>query len=535
MRTADAQSPPAAEYVAVDLGTLPGFAAATEYTAFAMNGSNVVVGFATGSYNGAFAQHAWIWAPCGEYGLPAATMVDLTVLAGYGGCATCFGEAYDINDAGIVVGAQVLEPNGETRAFVWDLSAGVASAVLLALENPGSLSASAQGISNASPPVVVGYRYYRPTPPPFVPPWVESFRWVYSSPSSITISPMHPSGAPDSRAYDVNSLAEPRAVGFVANESLPEECYEDSIGGRWTLTGSGFTFAALNESPYPVQPVHTSLHATNDTNQSCGLIQHQLGGNCRAAALFVNAGGAMTDLGDPSVVTGLPATPINTRAWGMSDAAGAPGFEVNVVGDDISNTRALFWRRDGGVWSVFQLDTRIPMTSAWIRLERAHDINAAGWICGAGRKPGTPNLPIRAFAAIPGPPCESDFDADGYVGASELALLLGAWGTCPKCEDCIADLSGDCSVGSADLAILLGQWGFCHPAACGSQLGSSASEQYSEMETSEQSQAGSDGIALAALGFSSVAEFAAWVADQPDASAWSAAVVFHALLEGGQP
>ncbi len=64
--------------------------------------------------------------------------------------------------------------------------------------------------------------------------------------------------------------------------------------------------------------------------------------------------------------------------------------------------------------------------------------------------------------------CFADFDADGHVGAFDLAVLLGAWGPCPQpctpgepTDACRADLDPDCNVGSFDLALLLGAWGSC--------------------------------------------------------------------------
>lgn len=54
--------------------------------------------------------------------------------------------------------------------------------------------------------------------------------------------------------------------------------------------------------------------------------------------------------------------------------------------------------------------------------------------------------------------CAPDFDCDGFVGAPDLALLLGNWGSCPECE---VDLNSDGEVGAFDLAILLGSWGPC--------------------------------------------------------------------------
>ncbi|MDZ4754882.1 MAG: hypothetical protein SGJ11_10355 [Phycisphaerae bacterium] len=46
-----------------------------------------------------------------------------------------------------------------------------------------------------------------------------------------------------------------------------------------------------------------------------------------------------------------------------------------------------------------------------------------------------------------------DLNGDGIVGASDLAILLGAWGTSGP-----GDLNGDGTVGAADLTILLGAW-----------------------------------------------------------------------------
>jgi hypothetical protein len=51
--------------------------------------------------------------------------------------------------------------------------------------------------------------------------------------------------------------------------------------------------------------------------------------------------------------------------------------------------------------------------------------------------------------------CPADLDADGNVGAADLALLLASWAT-PT-----ADLDGDGDTGAADLSMLLAAWGAC--------------------------------------------------------------------------
>jgi hypothetical protein len=54
--------------------------------------------------------------------------------------------------------------------------------------------------------------------------------------------------------------------------------------------------------------------------------------------------------------------------------------------------------------------------------------------------------------------CPGDFDRNGSVDASDLAVLLGGWGPAPSVE---LDLVPDGVIDAADLAVLLGGWGPC--------------------------------------------------------------------------
>jgi len=53
--------------------------------------------------------------------------------------------------------------------------------------------------------------------------------------------------------------------------------------------------------------------------------------------------------------------------------------------------------------------------------------------------------------------CPGDINIDGSVDASDIALLLGAWGT----ADQASDIDGDGVVAASDLATLLSAWGPC--------------------------------------------------------------------------
>jgi formylglycine-generating enzyme required for sulfatase activity len=70
-----------------------------------------------------------------------------------------------------------------------------------------------------------------------------------------------------------------------------------------------------------------------------------------------------------------------------------------------------------------------------------------------------------AFAAAPAAhaqtACDADINADGTVGAPDLAALLSAWGAC---SGCASDVNDDGLVNAADLSAMLGLWGgTCSP------------------------------------------------------------------------
>ncbi len=69
---------------------------------------------------------------------------------------------------------------------------------------------------------------------------------------------------------------------------------------------------------------------------------------------------------------------------------------------------------------------------------------------------GERQLRVTVLEAAGAQPAAGDLDGDEMIGASDLAILLGAWGVCPACP---ADLDGDGVVGPADLATLLSGWG----------------------------------------------------------------------------
>ena len=107
--------------------------------------------------------------------------------------------------------------------------------------------------------------------------------------------------------------------------------------------------------------------------------------------------------------------------------------------------------------------------------------------------------------------CPADLDNDDDVGASDLAILLGAWGPNPGHP---ADLSCDGVVEAFDLALLLGAWGPCPNSSHGSSHG--GTEELDE--------------ALEEMGFANMAEYTAWSTAAPTEDALASAQQLLELL-----
>jgi subtilisin family serine protease len=98
------------------------------------------------------------------------------------------------------------------------------------------------------------------------------------------------------------------------------------------------------------------------------------------------------------------------------------------------------------------------LTAAEVRailVASATDIHAPGFDpqTGFGRLDA-----LAALVATPPPSILGDLDGNGTIDAADLAIVLGAWGSCADCEACPADLDGNCTVDASDLATLLAAW-----------------------------------------------------------------------------
>lgn len=169
--------------------------------------------------------------------------------------------------------------------------------------------------------------------------------------------------------------------------------------------------------------------------------------------LWGNVGNQIQSPGDPvivvqhSIVQGgfggagnLPADPLFVDVDGVDNIVGTVDDDLRVL--------AISPAIDSGSNSAWN----VALTVDYAGLPRFHD-DAGTPDAGEGA---APIIDRGAYETQPdGPAClPSDFDCDGDVDASDLAVLLGAWGT----QDVDVDLDGDGVVAAGDLALLLGAW-----------------------------------------------------------------------------
>ncbi|MBL9121693.1 MAG: hypothetical protein JNL80_17440 [Phycisphaerae bacterium] len=153
------------------------------------------------------------------------------------------------------------------------------------------------------------------------------------------------------------------------------------------------------------------------------------------------------------------------------DAEGWSGPLAGIVGTGNFSANPLFIDRDGadGLLGNEDDDLHLMVTSPCVDSGNANLVNDAyyydlehndrfidvpsapnvgsGWL---------PYLDIGCYEFAP-PPCLTDITGDGQTNASDLAILLGDWGT----TELRSDFDGSGNVGAADLAILLGGFGPC--------------------------------------------------------------------------
>jgi hypothetical protein len=203
------------------------------------------------------------------------------------------------------------------------------------------------------------------------------------------------------------------------------------------------------------------------SQQFVEVITHLPSGELVAGGGFTGAGGVFsasfarwTETGIPWVAQAPAAQSIDAGATLTLSAACASGYDFNGAvsfqwqrnGVDVANGDSGASKGGGtvsganGALTATALSTTLTITDA-----RPSDAGEYTVVftnsCGDATS-------VAAAVAIT-TPCPADLNADGTVGAQDLAALLSAWGTSA------GDLNGNGTTDAQDLAAMLAAWGAC--------------------------------------------------------------------------
>ncbi|MEY3022830.1 MAG: hypothetical protein RIS86_2028 [Planctomycetota bacterium] len=321
--------------------------------------------------------------------------------------------------------------------------------------------------------------------------------------SRIGITVLNAQGKTEGAFHDVETGVTTPVGNFGASCDL-------SATSCWGMSGDGTTIVGLGwhagcaARAFSYEPVaglkdlgtlvNGAPTRANDCNGDGSVIvgwQDSFSG-ARQAAVWRNGveklvttstGAALGEAGAVSAdgvwVVGLGSSANGNRAWRFSETTGLlnlpispiQGFSGYAVDVSDDGSRVLMFYRtpfppatggEGYLWDDGELlslddlaaEAGIAVPSG-VRMALPLAMSGDGFtIVGVAR---TASGPQSFLLELPRPSaCVADLDGDGEVAATDLSILLGAWGTSSP-----ADLDGDGQVDAADLAILLAAWGAC--------------------------------------------------------------------------
>jgi hypothetical protein len=258
----------------------------------------------------------------------------------------------------------------------------------------------------------------------------------------------------------------------------PQDFGDSFNEGTMRVTGSGTMVLAggafVNRGVVDIMPTR-ALHRTGGYSQTAG--------ETRVNGVLTMSGGSYTQTGgllggdggvtgavsvqggstSPSNADGGPIGSLSVTGTYAQGAVGGCTIDLGLEGNDVLQVSGA--AQLGGALQVRLVDPFVPIVGQEFTILTAASING---VFGCVE---FPNAVAGYFRVVYGPtsvklvvdvlpPQEADLDFDGVVGASDLSVLLGSWGTAPCANEvcCPADLDGDGIVGGADLGILLGSW-----------------------------------------------------------------------------
>ena len=420
---------------------------------------------------------AFVWLSDRRFGLPANQIIFLNIDGGNDESA-----AWDINDAGIVVGWQgtASGPSHESSVAVyWDLSEAnipphddIPAPDVTGADPPFI----AYGVNNLSPFQVVGVYRQEVGQTAFE----RGFIWTEGD-DTVALNPVadDPEDWDISHALAVNDDTQGPLVGGLSiacggaggncgvaatacDEAAGDATYwEPEDPAALASPGDGF-----GEAPYELEG---EVQGVNNSGELVGAsvecIGSQLAHRKKRAVYWVDTAAEPFNLGQLVIDFEGGAGEEDTQSIANGISETSPRV---VAGWNSTDLYAVAWKADGqGGWDLIKLidviDPDIPI-GTWTDLIEATDANVNGWIVGYGIiDPGAPDPPIvRGFLLIPMPApnsCVGDTNDDGMVDVEDLVNVILDWDTDGSANGGDVDGSGTVDVG--DLIAVVLNWGPC--------------------------------------------------------------------------
>lgn len=494
-----------------------------------------------------------VWFPCAWSSGDSPVFIawapyDLCTMSGEG----LGGEAFDINDDRVIVGYQTYSSESFGvihRPFVWDLSAWVPNpsgggsfryTVLGEFSEEFIRGGEAQGVNNASPPIVVGFASDDEGCQGEVLHYGFS-HLMNEDPTVLTklmASVPWETQARQTEAYAVTTSIPYKAVGMEKVCGAIGGCQTNVNALRWNIpTGFSGPEAAYVEAPDPALSQASDI---NDNLYTVGWERYQMPFAtedpqviCRFRAALWNPpvppnANALVDLHGPyfSVFE-------ETKIHGITQVR-AISPSLVAVGEEISFIDGVVWQLLPQGW-IAALADQLQLATCDIHISRLNDISSSSlWAVGVADPPPESDPPgielFKQAVLMWHRRCDGDVNNDSVVDAVDLAILLGAWGPWPdSCNaSTLPDQHEDGVVDAIDLAVLLGAWGtLCCPATGNFSFGT-------QLALSGTGMAISPADAIISLGFESLESFSTWFDNAtPEQRIWAVATL-SSLTGAGQ-
>lgn len=276
--------------------------------------------------------------------------------------------------------------------------------------------------------------------------------WVSSTlaPGNITFT--DPSTAPNS-PYS--------AISATGTEITYRDEFEEAIVG-WTvlngvgLAGGGWEVADPNGTAVGGQIAQPEDDATSGDAFKCWVTQNGVPGGAAGAA-DVDGGPAI--LISPALDLAGQDAIITFSAWFFCDDFGGVGADRLVL--EVSNDNGATWVEALGIYTTagawqnqtFRVSDSVVPTSTVRARFYVNDIPN-----NSTTEAGIDNFQVETILCAL--PCPADLTGDGLINGSDIAIVLGAWGT-TGAPGFPGDTDGNGTVNGADLSVVLGSWGEC--------------------------------------------------------------------------